>query len=91
MNDMGGPGLLWLLVLGIVAVGLVQLWSVWPSPRQETTQEKRECNRGAPAPDNAQESNAATTLSHGGAGSAPDDDSRHSEAAWQHRDIHAVC
>jgi hypothetical protein len=60
---MQGPGLLWLLILGVVVVELAQLLSVWPPPRQETTHERRECNRGVPAFDNAQGSkDGKTTL-----------------------------
>ena len=33
---MKGPALLWLLLLGIVALELVELLSMWPSPSRET-------------------------------------------------------
>ena len=89
-NDMEEPGWFWLLVLGIVALELVQLSYVWPLPRQETMHERRECNRGEPAPDDTQESKDGETSLCNGARSALDGESRDTEVRRQPPEVHAV-
>ena len=87
---MEDPGWFWLLVLGIVALELVQLSYMWPSPRQETMHERRECNCGEPAADNTQEGKDGKTSLCNGARCALDGESRNTEVARQQPEVHAV-